>query len=301
MDDDLIELAMDVQTAPSQLEKAKAEKRFMEAIPKGTWAWEERITKLIDMSGGVFKHIQLRQRLLNASPYSDYLWPMIESGKLSLNAAVTELRAYEINNGLVKPKSISTAKTIKPPPSIVETVIPEPISITESQLPSDPNNSTPKKVKPVKSKKRHRFPIMSQVTSLVEKVRKGLKKANPSLSDDEINSLTEEFKRDIENLVGVLKTRASRKVRINEAMTEGTIYKEIMSVNKSCELLGMNKPKKGRLVDLKIAKTKMKAKVLQCHPDKNPDNEEAPKHFRELVEALEILKSYNEKLEQSDA
>ena len=269
MEISLEELLLDVQTAPSQLEKAKAEQRFIEAIPN--LLWRGKIYKLTDMSGDSYSNIKYRHRLIKASPLSDGFWSLIESGKLTLASAVIELRALEINSGVVK-------RGRKPKGNIEsESVVPKP-------------------------KKIYKFPVTSQIVSLIEKVKKGLTKQNKGLSEDEINLLIKELKYDIENLIRIVKIRADRKESLNGFIAEEFSQKEIKNVNKSCDLLNTDRPKKGRPVNLKKAKASMRAKVFKHHPDHNLDDEqEAAARTRELVEAYEILKDYNDNLVRSNS
>lgn len=57
-----------------------------------------------------------------------------------------------------------------------------------------------------------------------------------------------------------------------------------MSKQNYYEILGVDKK-----VDEKTLKSAFRKKAMQYHPDKNPDNPEAEKHFKELNEAYSIL------------
>lgn len=282
MENNLEELLMDIRTSPTQIEKAEAELRFIQSISDGNF--HEKLSKLSVLSGEKLSYIRHRLRLLKATEFSKSLWPLIESGELTINAAVIKLRELEARAGVPKRKA-----------KIEEVIESHPISIVPD--PSVCQIGELKKEKQ-KNKKIDKLSFLPGIDIIMKKMEIFLHKKCPNLSEDTINFLIQDMSRNIKASITLTKARAVSEEKISDARVEILSRKAIITVNESCDLLGIDRPKKRHPIDLDRAKKNMWAKTRTYHPDLHPDDVEAPARFREVVEAYKNLQDYNENLER---
>ncbi|MFA5203035.1 MAG: DnaJ domain-containing protein [Lentisphaeria bacterium] len=269
-------LFLDVETSPSQLEKAKAERRLLEAITNATW--NEKVASIAAHLKDKQINIRARARLLNASPLSDNLWPSIDNNEITLSGAITKLHLLEDEAGIprrkIKPKidsSVSNEIEVSVPP------------------PPPPPSSPPKKLE-------DKFSVLSEIAILTSRMTELLRKKNPNLQEDSIEFLVREVELDLKRSIEIMKIRANKTEKLGEVIPKpfSTLDRKAMTiVYGSCDLLGVNRPKKGRLVDLDSARKQMRIRCKPYHPDVNQGDKEAEKRFREIVEAYSTLEEYN--------
>jgi hypothetical protein len=285
MESNLDILFLDVETSPSQLEKARAERRLIDAITD--IPWNKKIIIVASRLKDTHRNIRARARLLNASPISDSLWPLIESGELTFSSALTKLQDLENEAGIprrnVKKKEnddpVESSKSIE-----LDISIPEPIS---------PPPPPPKKLE-------DKFSVLSEIVTLIEKMTELLRKKNPGLQEDSIEFLVREVELDLKRSIEIMKTRANRIEKLGEIVPRifsAFDRKAMAHVYESCDLLGVRRPKKNRPVELGLAKKQMRIRCKPYHPDFNQNDKEAENRFKEIIEAYSTLEEYNVNLD----
>ena len=299
MESNLEDLLLDIQTSPTQMDRAKAELCFIQTSTHGNF--HEKLTELSEVSGEKLSYIRYRLRLLKATNFSNDLWPLVESGSLTIKQAVDELQKLEAKAGVPR-KKIKTKEEI-----IEETIKSNPVSILPDLL--IPQIEAHKKEKKKKidhalNKRRElkKSLFLPHVDALMRSMEKFLHKKCPNLSSDIVNFLVQEMGQNIRSSVTLTKARAVSEEKINDARVEILSRKASISINESCDVLGIDRPKKkGFPIDLERAKKNMWSRVRLYHPDKvDPDDTKAQERFREATEAYAVLRTYNEALKQTD-
>lgn len=279
MENNLEELLLDIQTSPSQVERAKAELRYIETISTGTL--REKILQLSALSNESATHITLRLRILQSNAFSDIMWPLIESGQYTLNLAVTKLRELE-----------SKAKE----KSVVKETILEEIVVTQERKDSiilyehsvKKKKSTLKKAEKLnKVKNVSGLSIKKELSIFSSSLRKKIRKNYPNLPDYEIDYMLGELESDLRISVSILKRYASRRMEIGDHIWELDKKKTRKIVIESCDLLGVERPKPGKLVDLSLARKNLRVK---CKPFISSGDEE---QYKDFVVAFNNLTEYN--------
>lgn len=283
MESNLDTLFLDVETSPSQLEKAKAERRLIEAMTDATW--NEKVASIAARLKDKQINIRARARLLNASPLSDGLWFSIDHNEITLSGAITKLHLLEDEAGIprrkIKPKEIDSSESNE-----IEISVP---------LPPPPTPPPPKKLE-------DKFSVLSEIAILTNRMTELLRKKNPNLQDDSIEFLIREVELDLKRSIEIMKIRANRIEKLGEVIPKAfnTLDRKAMAtVYESCDLLGVSRPKKGRPVDLDFAKKNMRIRCKPYHPDFNQGDKEAEERFKEIIEAYSILEEYNVSLSKA--
>jgi hypothetical protein len=283
MESNLDILFLDVETSPSQLEKARAERRLIDAMTD--IPWNKKIIITAARLKDTHRNIRARARLLNASPISDGLWHLIESNELTLSSALVKLQGLEDEAGIPRRsvKKKENNEPVEPSKSVeLDIFIPEPISPPPSKKLED------------------KFSVLSEIAILTEKMTELLSKKNPNLQEDSIEFLVREVELDLKRSIEIMKTRANRMEKLGETVpgiSNALDRKAMARVYESCDLLGVSRPKKNRPVELGLAKKQMRIRCKPYHPDFNQDDKEAESRFKEIIEAYSILEEYNVNLD----
>jgi hypothetical protein len=283
MESNLEILFLDVETSPSQLEKAKAERRLIEAMTDATW--NEKVASIAARLKDKQINIRSRARLLNASPLSDGLWFSIDHNEITLSGAITKLHLLEDEAGIPRRK-MKSKETDSSVSNEIEVSIPPP-----PPPPAQPSR-----------KLEDKFSVLSEIAILTSRMTELLRKKNPNLQEDSIEFLVREVELDLRRSIEIMKIRANKIEKLGEIVPKvfSTLDRKAMAtVYESCDLLGVNRPKKGRPVDLILAKKNMRIRCKPHHPDFNQGDKEAEGRFKEIVEAYSTLEEYNVSLNTS--
>lgn len=262
-----IEIKEEIQTAPSQLDRAKAEQRALDSLCNTEW--KQKLKQVAIISNDTYTNIEHRIRILRASPRSDDLWPLIESKQLSLLQAVKKLRVSEKEAGIYRGK-----------------ILPEPEHVPK-----------PKK-KEKKNRSKEELSFLANMSSIFMKMKELFEGEHPNLDISRIALFIADFESDVRRSYKLTKSLLDREEELYSyfqsfKLNDNDILKDVY---RSCNIIGIDRPKKNRPIDLDEVRKISRQELARLHPDVNRNNPEVEVHYKELTEAIAILTRYNEEL-----
>lgn len=262
------EIMEEIQTAPSQFGKAKAEQRALDAL--SSIEWKQRLKQVAVISNDTYTNVEHRIRILRASPRSDDLWPLIDSKQLSLPQAVKKLRISEKEAGIYRGK-----------------ILPEP----EPAPKSEPKQR--------KKKSKEELLLLAHLSSLFTEMKELFEKEYPDLDIERVALFVEDFESDVKRSYKFTRSSLDREEELFSFLQSFKLDGDTLKdVYRSCNIIGIDKPKRNHPVNLDEIRKISRKELARLHPDVNRDNPDIEAKYKELTGAIAILTRYNEELSE---